>query len=405
MVVTAVTVEDIGAWDSDLSALTTGLGWLFARPEPKETFGLLVRAMLSDAAKKNCWGMSEYMGLDTPKRFQHLLNAASWDADALRTWLRGYVLGGLADPDAALILDDTQVIKKGRKSVGVAHQHCGLTGQVENCQCMVMLTYASVHGHAYIDRELYLPESWTQDRARAAAAGIPNDRGLVTKPHLGIDMLRRAIADPAMVFGWVVDDSGYGRDPALRDFCHQQRLRYVMAVPVDLPLVGERGQPQRPDDLLAATPPGLWEQRSCGHGSKGERYWDFAVHTVSVKEQPPADGFAHTLLIRRAIHPKVTTAHPEGVLEVEYFLAHAPLDTPVTAMIQAAGLRWNIEDDNKAGKDQFGLDQYQVRRWIPWYRHVTISMLAHAFVAVTRASLGKDEPPRHAQTHAPASPR
>jgi SRSO17 transposase len=404
MAVTSVTVEDIDTWDSDLSALTTGLGWLFARPEPKETFGLLVRAMLSDAVKKNCWGMSEHVGLDTPKRFQLLLNGASWDADALRTWLRGYVLSGLADPDAALVLDDTQVIKKGRMSVGVAHQHCGLTGQVENCQCMVMLTYASVHGHAYIDRELYLPESWTQDRARCTAAGVPDKRGLITKPHLGIGMLRRALADPAVVFGWVVGDSGYGRDPALRDFCHQQRLRYVMAVPVDLPLVGERGQPQRPDDLLAATPTRLWERRSCGHGGKGERYWDFAVHTVSVKGQPPADGFVHTLLIRRAIHPKVTTAHPEGIFEVEYFLAHAPAGTPVTAMIQAAGLRWNIEDDNKAGKDQFGLDQYQVRKWTPWYRHVTISMLAHAFIAVTRASLGKGEPTRQRQSHAPAYP-
>jgi SRSO17 transposase len=119
-VVAAVEVADIEGWDADLCAVTDGLGWLFARPEPKQTFGLLVRALLADVGKKNCWGLSEYAGLPSPKRFQHLLNAASWNADALRDWIRGYVLAALSDADAALVLDDTQAIKKGRMSVGVA---------------------------------------------------------------------------------------------------------------------------------------------------------------------------------------------------------------------------------------------------------------------------------------------
>ncbi len=397
-VVESVTVQDIDAWDAQLSAVTDGLGWLFARPEPKETFGLLVRAMLSDVAKKNCWGLSEYVGLPNPKRFQHFLNEASWDVVELRDWLRGYVLAGLADPDAALVLDDTQALKKGVQSVGVGPQHCGLTGQTENCQCMVMLSYASVRGHAFIDRELYLPKSWTTDQDRCRQAGVPDERGFVTKPHLGVQMIERALADEALVFRWVVADSGYGRDPVLRAFCHEQVLPYVMAAPVDLPLVGVRGEPVRPDELLAATSAQMWQRRSCGHGSKGERYWDFAAHTVTVKAQPAAPGFTHVLLIRRATKPKVTKKHPDGIVEIEYFLVHAPTGTPVPAMITAAGLRWNIEDDNKAGKDQLGLDQYQVRKWTPWHRHVTISMLAQAFLAVTRAGQGKDHPPRTRQT-------
>lgn len=270
--VTAVGVEDIEDWDADLSALTGGLEWLFARPEPKQTFGLLVRALLADVGKKNCWGMSEYAGLPSPKRFQHLLGAASWKADALRDWVRGYVLAGLGDAHGALLLDDTQAIKKGRMSVGVAPQHCGATGQTENCQCMVMLTYASTLGHAFIDRELYLPECWTRDRARCTAAGVPADRGLVTKPHLGIAMVQRALADAALVFGWVLADSGYGRDPQLRAFCHQRELAYVFAVPVDLPLVDARGAAARPDTVLAATRDEDWERRSCGSGGKGQRY-------------------------------------------------------------------------------------------------------------------------------------
>jgi SRSO17 transposase len=128
-VVAAVGVEDIQGWNADLSAVTEGLGWLFARPEPKVTFGLLVRALLADVAKKNCWGMSEYAGLPSPKRFQHLLNAASWNADALRDWVRGYVLAALGHVDGALVLDDTQAIKKGRMSVGVAPQHCARPGR------------------------------------------------------------------------------------------------------------------------------------------------------------------------------------------------------------------------------------------------------------------------------------
>jgi SRSO17 transposase len=280
--------------------------------------------------------------------------------------------------------------QKGVKSVGVAPQHCGLTGQTEHCQCMVMLSYASVHGHAYLDRELYLPAGWTDDRGRCAAAGVPTDRGFATKPELGVRMLTRVLdEDEGLRFAWFVADSGYGRDPGLREFCHGRRMAYVMAVPVDLPLVGVRGEALRPDVVLKRMGRVCWERRSAGAGSKGQRFYDWAAHGVVVKGQPAAEGFAHTLLVRRSLHKKVTKRHPKGRYEIEFFLVHSPVGTPVPAMISAAGLRWNIEDDNKVGKDLVGLDAYQVRNWRPWHRHVTICMLAHAFLAVTGADLGK----------------
>jgi SRSO17 transposase len=188
-------------------------------------------------------------------------------------------------------------------------------------------------------------------------------------------------------------------------FCHQQAVAYVLAVPCDLRLLDVRGRSSRVDALLAETGPRVWQQRSAGAGSKGRRYYDWAAHAVTVKHQPPAPGFTHTLLIRRALTPKVTAKHPDGIYEVEYFLVHAPAGTAITAMITAAGLRWNIEDDNKAGKDQLGLDAYQVRKWDPWHRHVTISMLAHAFLAVTRAGLGKDPACAPPPTSPPTPPR
>jgi SRSO17 transposase len=400
-VVDAVVVEDITGWDAELRALTEGVGWLFGRPEPRVVLADFVRGLLADVPKKNSWGLAEHAGYATPRPFEHLLDGAVWDVDALRDAVRAYVVEHLGSPDAAVVLDDTQALKKGTKSVGVAPQYYGLTGDTANVQTVVMLTYASSGGHAFIDRELYLPHVWTEDPARCRAAGVPKTRGFMTKPELARVMLERVLA-AGVPFRWVLDDAGYGRDPGLRAFCHQRALSYVMAVPVDLPLVGLRGRALRPDVVLASTRDRQWERRSCGPGAKGNRYYDWAAHTVTVKGQAPAPGYEHTLLIRRTLHPTVTTAHPDGVLDVDYFLAHAPVGTPIPQMITAAGLRWSVEDDNKTGKDLLGLDQYQVRKWTPFYRHITLCMLAHAFLAVIRADLGKDPQPRETGAELPS---
>lgn len=389
--VEVVTQEDIVDWGADLRVLTDGLGWLFNRPEPKVVFGDFIRGLLSDAPKKNAWGLADHLGYPSPISFQHLMYGAKWDADVLRDQVRSYVVHALGDGGAALVLDDTQAQKKGDKSVGVAPQHCGLTGDTRNCQVMVMLTYASVHGHAFIDRELYLPAEWTDGPSRLREAGVPPERGFLTKPQLAVLELDRAVA-AGVVFGAVVADSGYGRDPALREYCHEHSLAYVFAVPVDLPLVDVYGKATRPDRVHRMLPADVWERRSCGVGAKGARYYDWAATRVKVKGQTPADGHEHVLLIRKT---KTAERNKAGkyVYEFAYFLVHTPSDTTVADMVAYAGLRWAVEDDNKAGKDTFGLDGYQVRKWVSWYRHVTCSMLAHAFTAVKRADMGKEHSP------------
>jgi SRSO17 transposase len=252
---------------------------------------------------------------------------------------------------------------------------------------MPMLTYATEAGHAFVDRELYLPRSWTSDPARCRAAGGAPDREFETKPALVRRMLARLVT-AGVPFGWFTADSGYGRDPDLRLFCHDGAIAYAMAVPVDLPLVDVQGKALCCQDVLRS---GVhrWERRTAGAGSKGARFYDWSMHAVTVKEQPPAEGFGHTLLIRRSKEMRRRKDRP-SFYDIEFFLVHAPVATPIAAMVRVAGLRWKIEEDNKTGKDQLGMDAYQVRKWTPWYRHVTMCMLAQAFLAVTRASQGKE---------------
>jgi SRSO17 transposase len=378
-----VTAQTITDWDYELRLLTGGLGWMFARPEPRATFDDLIRGLLADVKRKNSWQIAEHVGHPSRHRLELLLNGAVWDADVLRDEVRSYVVANLGDENAALILDDTQVIKKGVKSVGVAPQHCGLTGQTENCQAWVMGTYASTAGHAFIDRDLYLPARWCDDPDRRAEAGVPEDRAtLVTKPELARRIVARALA-AGVRFRWVCSDSGYGRDPHLRRWCVEQRRSFVMAVPVDLPLTtapAASRHVRQAGDLIGRLPLDSWQYRSAGDGTKGQRGYEWALVAVTVKDEEPAPGFAHHILLRRNIHDHT---------DIELFLVHAPVDTTLTDMVTAAGLRWKIEENNEHGKDLLGLDQYQVRKWIPTFRHVTACVLAHAFLAVTRATLGK----------------
>jgi len=374
VVLVDVTSEQVGAWAEELAVLTGDLGHLFARPEPREVFADLMEGLLSDLSRKNGWTMAERAGHATPHRIQKFLGEASWDAEELLSQLRMYVAGHLGDAAATLVLDDTQAQKKGTKSVGVARQHCGVTGDVRNCH-----------------RRLYLPHEWADDPERRREAGVPDTVAFATKPQLAIQMLQRALSD-GVLFAWAAGDSGYGRDPSLRDFCHRERLSYVLGVAVDLPLDGPPGKPapgqpqvKRADHLLHyATSRDQWERRSCGEGSKGQRYYDWTVFEVEVTGQDAAKGFEHHLLIRRSTEKK-RLAGGRIDYEYAYFLAHAPAGTPAADLIVQAGVRWKIEENNEDGKQLVGLDQYQVRKWTSWHRHITCAMLAQAFLVVQRA--------------------
>ncbi|GBQ04453.1 transposase [Streptomyces spongiicola] len=395
-----VAPEHVEGWAEELASLTAGLGHLFARPEPREVFADLVEGLLSDLGRKNGWTMAVRAGHATPHRIQKFLGEASWDADALLAEVQGYIAAHLGDAGATLVLDDTQVIKKGTQSVGVAHQHCGVTGDVRNCQVMVMLTYAARAGHTFYDRRLYLPAVWAQDTSRRRNAGVPEEIAFATKPELGVEMLRGAI-DGGLPFAWVAADADYGKDPALRAFLHENALPYVLGVPVTLPVAGPPGKPYQPavqkagDLLHYAIARDRWERRSQGEGSKGQRYYDWTWFEVTLPGQQPADGFAHHLLIRRSTDKK-QLAGGRVDFEYAYFLVHHRRDAALPEAVCRTGVRWKIEENNEQAKQTTGLGQYQVRRWNSWHRHVTCAMLALAFLTVQRA-----QHPDPGQTPAP----
>ncbi|MFE0640028.1 IS701 family transposase [Streptomyces sp. NPDC058877] len=391
-----MTAELIAEWRDELAELTGSLGHLFNRPEPRVVFAQFIEGLLAELPRKNGWTLAERAGHATADRMQWLLNGSVWDADLLRDAVRDYVVEHLGEAEASLVIDDTQAQKKGTRSVGVSFQHCGLTGDVRNCQTMVMLTYATPTGHAFIDRRLYLPEEWTSDRERCRTAGIPDEVSFATKPELAIAMLKDALA-AEVAFSWVLADAGYGRDPQLRVFCHDRALPYVFGVPADLPLDGPPGKLRHPavkraDDLLHyARVRDQWERRPCGFGAKGERLYDWTAFAVEVKEEEPAEGFSRWLLLRRSLHPNRRGKDGELHREVAYFLIHAPADTTISDIIARAGGRWQIEEDNEINKQLVGLARYQVRKWTPWHRHVTSCMLATAFLAAQRAAFPEAE--------------
>ena len=335
--------------------------------------------LLSQSERKNGWTIAEFAGDASPDGMQRLLNFYLWDAGAVRDALARYVARALGDPAGVLVADETGFLKKGRMSAGVQRQYTGTAGRVENCQVGVFLAYASPDGsRALIDRELYLPEKWCDDRGRRARAGVPAGTGFATKPALARTMLERAVK-AKVPFRWVAADEVYGQNPGLRDWLEEQHIRYVMAVPCSQLITTAAGK-IRADQLAAGTPAAGWQVLSCGDGSKGPRLYDWALIGTSSS--------GRHLLVRRSLAPG-----EKGQLELAYFLCHAPGGTTLAELAAVAGARWAVEDCFAEAKNETGLDHYQVRTWTAWYRHVTLSMLAHAFLAVTaRASRPPGEP-------------
>jgi SRSO17 transposase len=357
------------AWDLELEELFLQTGARFSRVEARRRMRDYVRGLLGPVGRKNSWQLAEYAGHATPHGLQHLLSHSRWDADGLRDDLQAYVAEQLGTADGVLILDDTGFVKKGTTSAGVQRQYSGTAGRTENCQIGVFAAYATIRGHALVDRELYLPKSWTGDRERCQTARIPDDRTFATKGDLARDMILRALASPLPI-AWVTADSAYGQDSHFRRFLEDVRLSYVVAVPKSQPVHGPRI-----DHLLAQAPPEAWQRLSAGPGAKGERFYDWAAARLPAVAE--FDGAEPTrqrwMLARRSI------SKPD---EIAYYLACAPLDATVADLVRVAGCRWKIEECFQSAKNECGLDQYEVRRYVGWYRHITLAMLAHAFLAV-----------------------
>lgn len=367
-------IDDVptNAWDLELEELFLRTGARFARVEARRRIRDYVRGRLGPVGRKNSWQLAEYAGHATPDGLQHLLSVSRWDADGLRDDLQAYVTEQLGQPDGVLIMDDTGFVKKGTTSAGVQRQYSGTAGRTENCQIGVFAAYATARGHALVDRELYLPKSWTGDRERCQAARIPDERDFATKNDLARDMIRRALTSPLPI-SWVTADSAYGQDSHFRRFLEDHGLSYVVAVPKSQPVHGPRI-----DHLINQAPPQAWQRLSAGSGVKGERHYDWAAARLPAVAE--FDGQEPTR--QRWLPARRSITEPD---EIAYYLACAPLDATVADPVRVAGCRWKIEECFQAAKNECGLDQYEARRYVGWYRHVTLAMLTHAFLAVMAA--------------------
>ena len=340
----------------------------FGRVEPRRRVRAFVLGLLADLPRKNCWSIAEHAGDATPDGMQYLLARAVWDTDGVRDDLREFVVEHLGDSAAVLVVDETGDVKKGTATVGTQRQYTGTAGRVENAQVAVYLAYAGRAGHAMIDRELYLPKSWSSDPARCAGAGVPAEVEFATKPALARAMLTRAL-DAGVPARWVAADEVYGADPELRIDLETRQVGYVLAIGCD-PRLPTAAGPTRPDTLAASLPKGVWQRLSAGPGAKGRRYYDWALLTLA------AQAGHHWLLIRR--HPR------RG--ELASYRCYSPVPVPLGELVRVAGRRWTIEESFQAAKGLAGLDEHQLRRWLAWRRWTLLAMLAHALLAVIAAT-------------------
>ncbi len=359
---------DLHTWASELDAVSAKLAPRFERAEPRRRVLSYLTGLLSTAERKNGWQLAELAGEATPDGMQRLLSTAHWDADAVRDDLVAYVLEHLADPAAVLVLDETGFVKKGTKSVGVAPQYCGTVGKIANCQTGVFLAYATQHGPVLLDRELYLPQEWADDPARRIEASVPPEARCLPKPTLGKQLLQRALAAGVQA-SWVTADSIYGGDTKLRHYLEEREQPFVLAVQSTQRV----GLSAKAKQVVAAWPTEAWQRLSAGEGSQGPRWYDWGWMPMAWRLHP-AD-MAHWLLARRSL------SQPD---EIAYYFVFGPADATLEQVVQVAGMRWQVEQAFELAKGEVGLDEYEVRSWVGWYRHITLAMFALAYLTVVR---------------------
>jgi SRSO17 transposase len=377
---TQLTVTDVRGWADELDAVGARLARHFPRSEPRRRAVEYLRGLLSDAERKNGWQLAERAGDATPYGVQHLLGRADWDADEVRDDLVAYAHGHLADPAGVLVVDETGFLKKGTKSAGVQRQYSGTAGRVENCQIGVFLAFVGREGRALLDRELYLPKEWAGDAARREAAHIPEEVEFATKPQLAERMLERA-RKAGVKAAWVTGDAVYGNDVHFRRALESNGQPYVLAVKGDQRLYDGRWR-DRVDAIAERLPAKAWRKASAGAGSKGPRWYDWAAESFGDVD---ARGWRLWLLVRR---------HRERRDERAYYLCRGPAETPRKELLRVAGSRWAVEECFERAKGDCGLADYEVRSWVGWYRHVTLSMFALAMLSAIRSRTSSRPSPR-----------
>lgn len=367
---------DLDALDDEFAAFHARFAPHFYRHEYRQRSRHYLRALLSPVARKNGWQLAEAMGEADPNGAQRLLFGARWDADAVVAELQQVVMERFGDPiDGVLVVDETGFLKKGTHSVGVARQYSGTAGKVENCQIGVFLTYASERGATFLDRRLYLPEGWATDADRRTAAHVPEPVTFQTKPQLALAMLRDAFAHGVRA-GWVTADSVYGSDRSLWLWLARRRQPFVLGVRSTERVWLITADSQRQQRTVAQAAAGLvdtaWQRHSAGDGTKGPRWYDWAWLPVAGVRQ---DDWGHWLLVRRSVSDPTDLA---------FYLVGGPASVTLAQALRVAGMRWTIESCLEEAKGETGLDEYEVRHWHSWHRHITLSMLAHAFLASSR---------------------
>ena len=392
-----MTIEELERWQEEFEQFHARFADLFERSESREQAKKYLRGLLAQAERKNSWQMAEVVGDRVPDRMQRLLYRVPWDADEARDRLQQFVIERFADEEGIGVVDETSFRKYGTHSVGVARQYLGAAGKLENGQVATVLSYAAKGAHVFLDRRLYLPEEWAWDKQRRAQARVPEEVRFATKPEQAIALLVHAWQQ-GVPMRWVTGDEVYGDSPRLRETIQAHGRFYVLAVSansrvwtqrpeVEEPVEQTGGRPRRAprlaadapkarmvSEVVASLPSHAWKRLAVMEGEKGpiEYHW---VRTRIVESRDQLPGPDVWLLARRSLSdPK----------QLAYYLAYAPARTSLETLVRIASSRYTVEQCIEEAKGETGLDEYEVRFWHSWYRHITLSMMAHAWLASIR---------------------
>jgi SRSO17 transposase len=383
-------------WASSLREVKGRIQPLFAQKRATINAGFFLDGLLGDERRKTGWMRAEAAGDPGPWRQQALLGRDRWEADALRDIVRDYVVEHLADEDAVLVIDETGFLKQGKASCGVARQYTGSAGKITNCQIGVFACYVSRHGHAFIDRALYLPKAWANDAARLSATYVPSDVGFATKPRLAARMIGRSIA-ASVPFRWVAGDTVYGVGEIEQDL-RRAGKGYVLGV--DAAHVFRSWDKPQPvagtaAAIAKALPPADWRRLSAGAGTKGPRLHDWCYLELADLEAEAFNDEGHGLWTRGLLIRRHIT---DG--DLAYFTTWCPAGTSIETLVSVEGHRWAIEDSFETAKNEFGLDHNETRSWHGWHRHVSLVMLAFAMMAAIQHQANKPVPKKTKPTPA-----
>jgi SRSO17 transposase len=409
--------DELDLWSTEFEDFQARFAPFFDRSEPRRAARWYLRGLLAPVQRKNCWQMAEAVGDKDPQPLQRLLYSARWDEEGVRDELQRFVIERFGDEAGIGVVDETGFLKKGTKSVGVKRQYSGTAGKVENCQVGVFLTYFAPGGRTFLDRRLYLPKEWCADEQRRQEAQVPEEVTFKTKPELAVEMLEHAW-EQGVPMAWVTGDEVYGDAPYLRDVVSRAGKRYVLTIschtpvwrdrpPLEEPVVGATGRPRTKPRLaegapsaetvavvIASQPSDSWQRLTVRAGEKGPRTYDWArIRVVESRNQLP--GPESWLLARRSITDPT---------DIAYYLSNAPQSTPLQTLAGVAADRWSIETTIEEGKGETGLDEYEVRYWHSWHRHITLSMMAHAWLASIRQRAGEKTQPGTGRVERPRGP-